>query len=224
MKKRTYTNGVVDEHPVLFPSILRQGPSTQFRTPIDDEHTWHVHINFWLTDDGQSDETTWDPPVEYIEPYKVPADKSHPNAWYDRRSVLSQDHMAWETQGPVTDRSAEHLSYSDRGVVLLRPHDVRADGGGRPGEDQLGVIATRHPIVDTNIDETLQKQPTHRGGCPGVAGSSETGGGRQAHSETNERWLGSPGIRRRVAAPLLAAAQALRPTPVGAGHEGAPTR
>ena len=28
--------------------------------------------------------------------------------------------MAWETQGPITDRTVEHLSYSDRGVVLIR--------------------------------------------------------------------------------------------------------
>ena len=164
MKKRTYKNGVVDEHPVLFPSILRQGPSTQFRTPIDDKHTWHLHINFWLTEDGQPTPETWDPPVEYLEPYKSPADKSHPFAWYDRRSVLAQDHMAWETQGPVTDRSVEHLSYSDRGVVLLRRTMFEQIARVERGEDPLGVIRDpAHPIVDTNIDEDVwQKQPTHR--------------------------------------------------------------
>ena len=44
MKKRTYKTGTVNEQPVVFPSILRQGPYTQFRTPIDDEHTWHVYV------------------------------------------------------------------------------------------------------------------------------------------------------------------------------------
>src|ERR671931_2849619 len=38
MKKRTYVNGQVDEHPLVFPNILRQGYSTQIRVPIDDEH------------------------------------------------------------------------------------------------------------------------------------------------------------------------------------------
>ncbi len=36
MKKRKYKNGLTDEHPLIFPNILRQDPSTQFRVPIDD--------------------------------------------------------------------------------------------------------------------------------------------------------------------------------------------
>jgi 5,5'-dehydrodivanillate O-demethylase oxygenase subunit len=32
----------------------------------------------------------------------------------------SQDAMAWETQGPVADRSREHLGVSDRGIALYR--------------------------------------------------------------------------------------------------------
>jgi 5,5'-dehydrodivanillate O-demethylase len=34
--------------------------------------------------------------------------------------VLAQDVMAWETQGPVTDRSQEHLGSADKGVVKFR--------------------------------------------------------------------------------------------------------
>ena len=113
-------------------------------------------LNFWLAEDGQSTPETWDPPVEYIEPYKEPADKSHPLAWYDRRSVLAQDHMAWETQGSITDRSVEHLSYSDRGVVLLRRAMFEQMDRVARGEDPLGVIRDpNHPLVDTQ----------HRRGC-----------------------------------------------------------
>src|SRR5437773_557330 len=43
MKKRTYKNGQVDEHPLVFPNILRQGYSTQIRVPLDDTHTAHIH-------------------------------------------------------------------------------------------------------------------------------------------------------------------------------------
>ena len=32
----------------------------------------------------------------------------------------SQDEMAWETQGPVFDRTKENLGQSDRGVTLFR--------------------------------------------------------------------------------------------------------
>jgi 5,5'-dehydrodivanillate O-demethylase len=153
MKKRTYTTGVVDEHPVLFPTILRQGPSTQFRTPIDDHHTWHIHVNFRLTEDGSEPADAFDPPVEYLEPYKVPADKSHPIAKYDNRGVIAQDHMAWETQGPIADRRNEHLSYSDRGVVLLRRVVKEQIERVRRGEDPMGVIRDpNHGFIDTNID------------------------------------------------------------------------
>ncbi|HEY2987259.1 MAG TPA: hypothetical protein VGL11_06010, partial [Candidatus Binatia bacterium] len=32
----------------------------------------------------------------------------------------SQDHMAWETQGPIADRAKEHLGETDRGIILFR--------------------------------------------------------------------------------------------------------
>jgi 5,5'-dehydrodivanillate O-demethylase len=34
--------------------------------------------------------------------------------------VSAQDSMAWETQGPITDRTQEHLGASDRGIVMFR--------------------------------------------------------------------------------------------------------
>jgi 5,5'-dehydrodivanillate O-demethylase len=119
MKKRTYVNGQVDEHPLVFPNILRQGYSTQIRVPIDDAHTAHIHVIFQPTDDGLIGDDE-DPPVEYLKPYKYPPDKLHPEAKFTNATVLAQDHMAWETQGPIADRTTEHLSYSDRGVALLR--------------------------------------------------------------------------------------------------------
>lgn len=168
MKKRTYVNGVVDEHPVVFPSILRQGPSTQFRTPIDDKHTWHVHVLFFVNDDGTDEPNAFNPEIEYKEPYKEPASRSHPEAWYFRQSVLAQDHMAWETQGPIADRTHEHLSYSDRGVALLRRTVLEQIQKVSRGEDPLGVIRDpNHEMINTNIDEDVWKrQPTHRESSP----------------------------------------------------------
>jgi 5,5'-dehydrodivanillate O-demethylase len=50
--------------------------------------------------------------------------------------VMNQDFVAWLGQGPVADRTQEHLGESDRGVILLRRRmleeaDVVA-GGGEP--------------------------------------------------------------------------------------------
>jgi len=154
MKKRTYVTGTVGEHPVLFPTILRQGPSTQFRTPIDDKHTWHIHVNFRPTGDGSEPGDAFNPPVEYLAPYKEPAELSHPFAKYDNRGVIAQDHMAWETQGAIANRTNEHLSYSDRGVVLLRRLVKGQVDRVQAAEDPMGVIRDpNHPIIDTNIDE-----------------------------------------------------------------------
>ena len=154
MKKRTYKNGVVDEHPVCFPSILRQGPSTQFRTPIDDEHTLHYHVNFRLTEDGSEPDDAFDPSVEYMDAYKEPGDRLHPYTHFTLAHVIPQDHMAWETQGPVANRMVEHLSYSDRGVVLLRRVMKEQIERVRQGLDPMGVQRDPdHEMIDTNIDE-----------------------------------------------------------------------
>ena len=158
MKKRTYKNGVIDERPVLFPTILRQGPSTQFRTPIDDTHTMHIHVNFTLTEDGSEPADAFDPPIQYMEAYKEPVDALHPFTKFTLQHVIPQDHMAWETQGPIADRTKEHLSYSDRGVVLLRRILQEQIKKVQNGEDPMGVFRDEnHAIIDTKIDEDFWK-------------------------------------------------------------------
>ena len=141
----------------MFPNILRQGYSTQIRVPIDDTHTAHIHVIFEPTSDGVLLDDTVDPPVEYLEPYKYPPDKLHPEAKFNNRSVLAQDHMAWETQGPIADRTTEHLSYSDRGISLLRKLTLEQIDLVKQGQDPMCVIRDpNHPMIDTNIDESTR--------------------------------------------------------------------
>jgi 5,5'-dehydrodivanillate O-demethylase len=157
MKKRTYKNGQVDEHPLVFPNILRQGYSTQIRVPIDDTHTAHIHVMFEPNADGTLLDEAVDPPVEYLAPYKDPPNALHPAAHYNMRSVLAQDHMAWETQGPVADRTTEHLSYSDRGIAFFRKLTKEQIGRVQQGLDPMGVVRDpNHPMIDTNIDESTK--------------------------------------------------------------------
>jgi 5,5'-dehydrodivanillate O-demethylase len=158
MKKRTYANGTVDEHPLLFPAILRQGPSTQFRTPIDDEHTIHIHVLFFPTEDGSEPADAWDPPVKYTEPYKEPPNKIHPDTRFTLQHIIPQDHMAWETQGPIADRSRERLATSDKGVGMLRDLMKREIEKVQRGEDPIEVFRDPdHPIIDTNVDEGVRQ-------------------------------------------------------------------
>ena len=61
IKKRTYKNGKVDEHPVIFPNILRQSNCTQIRVPMDDTHTKIFFVRFFATQDGSLVEQEGDP-------------------------------------------------------------------------------------------------------------------------------------------------------------------
>lgn len=163
MKKRTYMDGKIDEHPLVFPNILRQGYSTQIRVPMDDTHTAHIHVMFYPNEDGSLVGEEEDPPVEYLAPYKSPANALHPEAHYTMGTVLAQDHMAWETQGPIADRTTEHLSYSDRGIAMLRKLMREQIMLVQEGKDPMCVIRDpNHPMVDTNIDESTKVEGVGR--------------------------------------------------------------
>lgn len=159
MKKRTYKNGLMDEHPLIFPNILRQGSSTQFRVPIDDTHTYHIHVVCRHADEGDDMSDAFDPPIEIKEPYKHPADALHPVAKFTMHHVIPQDHMAWETQGPIADRTIEHLSYSDRGIALFRKLVFDQMAALERGEDPMAVRRDPdHSVIDTNLDDGIMQQ------------------------------------------------------------------
>ena len=159
MKRRTYKSGEIDEHPVIFPNILRQGNAGQIRVPLDDTHTKIFFVRFFPTEDGSIVEND-DSPVIYLQPYKNPPDQLHPFTRFRMDAVQAQDHMAWETQGPVADRTQERLTSSDRGVVLLREVLLREIKKMYAGQDPKGVI--RDPrqnatMVDTHLTETIRQ-------------------------------------------------------------------
>ena len=97
---------------LIFPNMLRLSRLMHWRVPVDDTHTRIFWLNFPALTPGQI--RCPDPVINSELP------------WTDERgeftmdSFASQDAMAWETQGPVFDRSQEHLGASDRGVVLFR--------------------------------------------------------------------------------------------------------
>jgi 5,5'-dehydrodivanillate O-demethylase oxygenase subunit len=156
MKRRIYKNGMVDEHPVLFPNILRQGNVGQIRVPMDDSHTKVYFIRFFPAEKGEIVDHE-EPPVEYIKPYKNPPDGLHPYTRFRMDAVQAQDHMAWETQGPICDRTQERLTSSDRGVVMLREVMLREIKKVRQGADPMGVIRdpARNPMIDTHLMESI---------------------------------------------------------------------
>jgi 5,5'-dehydrodivanillate O-demethylase len=159
MKRRTYKNGLTDQHPLIFPNILRQANATQIRVPMDDTHTRIFFVRFDPTEDGRAVAGDEDPPVEIMKPYKNPPDALHPFTRFDMTiDVQAQDHMAWETQGPISDRTAERLATADRGIVMLREMMKREIEKVRKGLDPMGVIRdpAENTMIDTKLSESLR--------------------------------------------------------------------
>lgn len=125
-------------HPALFPNILRHssghGPiDLHYRVPIDDTHTQTFWLGFEPSPDGSIVEKEGDPPATYITLKNDEGD-------FHMMSFPSQDSMAWEMQGPIRDRSIEHLGASDKGVAMWRRLLKENIEKVKRGEDPMGVI------------------------------------------------------------------------------------
>jgi hypothetical protein len=123
---------------------------------MDDTHTRVYRVNFipTATDRSPADaDAPWElRPLKFINESEggreLPMDL--PMTKYDTTIVGAQDSMAWETQGPITDRTREHLGHADKGIVmlrrLLREQIEIVQKGGEP----MGVI--RDPAKNKIID------------------------------------------------------------------------
>jgi 5,5'-dehydrodivanillate O-demethylase len=157
MKRRVYTDGRIDEHPLIFPNILRQGNGMEIRVPLDDTHMHIYEIRFYPTEDGSLLEDEGDPPIEPTIPHKDKPGLPHPFAKFSMAQVDHQDYMAWETQGPIPDRSVERLATTDRGVLLFRQVLREQIECVQRGDDPLGVIRDPdHAMIDTNLTGSLR--------------------------------------------------------------------
>jgi len=158
MKRRVFTDGTMEEHPLIFPNILRQANRTQIRVPIDDTHTWVLYLHFVPSNEGgpvDGEEVA----VDYKKPFKNPADARHPFTRFTMDEVDAQDFMAWETQGPIADRTRERLAASDRGVLMYRDMVIREIDKVRQNLDPMNVIRDPdHSIIDTKLDESIRAE------------------------------------------------------------------
>ena len=74
-------------------------------------------------------------------------------------AVQAQDHMAWETQGPICDRTQERLTSSDRGVIMLRETMFREIKKVQQGVDPIGVVRDpkNNQRIDTHLMESISQ-------------------------------------------------------------------
>ena len=123
-------------HPAVFPNILRQpsgpGHAMHWRVPIDDTHTQIFWAGF--LPDQEVGDSVENPPVKFLPPYL------DENGEHQLTTFTSQDKMAWETAGPLFDRSQEHLGSSDRGIAMWRKLMLEQIEIVARGEDPMCVI------------------------------------------------------------------------------------
>lgn len=158
IKKRVYEGESLNDnegHPVIFPNILLLPPHPNymmhFRVPVDDTHTQIYRVRFAPSADGGKVRQNG-VPVEHIPPFKDEA------GVYHMKSFGSQDGMAWETQGAVTDRSREFLGHTDRGIAMYRRMLRREIDAVAEGKDPAGVV--RDPALNEAIGIELSQQQT----------------------------------------------------------------
>ena len=131
-------------HPLLFPNILAVGnkdaPTLQFRVAIDDTNTMQFAYRTKKRAPGAAPRPIV---VDHAELFNrqgkiVPDD------------VPQQDMVAWVMQGPISDRTQEHLSASDQGVIMFHKMLLDEVAKVERGEDPLGLIrdpARNHPMI-----------------------------------------------------------------------------
>jgi 5,5'-dehydrodivanillate O-demethylase len=137
LKHRTYggPNPEAERgHPVIFPNVLRVparvGPAIHWRVPLNDAQTLILEVNWQPSGEAEPLDDPPDPDVYYLPSLRTAEGD------FDLTSFPGQDKMAYETSGPVYDRSQEHLGASDRGIImyrkLLREQIAVVQQGGEP--------------------------------------------------------------------------------------------
>ena len=103
------------------PGMVRQ--EFQIRVPVDDTNTYHINYGCYMAP-GEVPA----PAQENIPYYDVPLFDEDGKPILD--FVLAQDAHAWISQGPVTDRTQEHLGRTDLPIVFMR----------RQFEEQMRIV------------------------------------------------------------------------------------
>jgi 5,5'-dehydrodivanillate O-demethylase oxygenase subunit len=121
-------------HPLIFPNMLAVGSaqqaSFQYRTPVDDTHTLQFAYRT----------TVRKPEAEPKAMLVVRSSLFREDGSIVADNIPLQDMLAWVEQGPVSDRTAEHLATSDKGVILYhRLLNEQMDRLER-GEEPMAVV------------------------------------------------------------------------------------
>jgi 5,5'-dehydrodivanillate O-demethylase len=168
-------------HPFIFPHTLIQGVGDsyglQIRVPVDDSHTNHVRYSGRPMKEGEPKQEFI--PVQHL---TLPYDQFGRVEWPD---IGLQDESAWVAQGPLSDRTKEHLATSDKGVILY--HNLLLENAEKVarGEDPMYTIrseAENTPYIVVHREGDSAKMITGNGGASNYGEAAETRTTRVAQS------------------------------------------
>ncbi len=120
-----------------------------FRLPVDDTHTQIFRCQYTPSEDG-SDVVQNEPTVVHTPSFRGD------DGDYHFETFGSQDAMAWETQGAITNRARENLGTADRGITLFRRMLREQIDAVEKGRDPVGTI--RDPALNISIEIDLSPQ------------------------------------------------------------------
>jgi 5,5'-dehydrodivanillate O-demethylase len=132
------TGNVEEGHPTEH-RASSAGEVMRWRVPIDDTHTMHFTVEFGAMVEGKPAAKIMkdDSAAGLVESQFGVYKRDESIGWFARGD---QDRVAQESQGPIYDRTTEHLAYTDRGVILLRRLYKESIEAVQQGRDPLGVI------------------------------------------------------------------------------------
>jgi 5,5'-dehydrodivanillate O-demethylase len=163
MKETTWIEGTSKPRisHFVFPSHVRHSAARvgerprqviRFRVPTDDFKTTTFWIDFYPHRDGQ--------PTAPVALRTQGFKKSEPgvykraeDGWWNI-DTHEQDRVAQESQGPVADRTAEHLASSDQGIIMMRKMVRDSIDAVREGKDPIGVIRDPEENKVINFDSS----------------------------------------------------------------------
>jgi 5,5'-dehydrodivanillate O-demethylase len=132
------TGNVEEGHPGEH-QASSSGEVMRWRVPIDDTHTMHLTVEFGAVVNGK--------PIANImkDESEQGLVESQPGVYKWDESInwfarSDQDRAAQESQGPIYDRTTEHLGATDRGVILLRRLYKESIEAVEKGFDPMGVV------------------------------------------------------------------------------------
>jgi 5,5'-dehydrodivanillate O-demethylase len=118
----------------LWPNCLFTGGHFEWRVPIDDTATLSVG---WFFDRVPNE---MEPFAQDRIPYWHGAVRDEKTGRFINTHVMNQDFIAWTGQGPIADRTQEHLGESDRGVIMMRRRILEDAERVAKGQEPKGVI------------------------------------------------------------------------------------